>query len=222
MQPDGFRRCWKLFRGVPLSELNPALEKIIPRERNFSSGAVVALEDEPCQSIGVIIHGAVEMQRLQSGGGYVVMEAFSDGESFGEAIVFSERDTYPATIMAVKDSRICFLSREDVLALCGASPTFLTRFISHLSNRILMLNSRVKSLSLPTVRQKVAHFILEQYNLNHTLRIETFLSRAEMALRIGLPRPSLSREMAALKQDGLIDFDRNSITILDLERLEGV
>lgn len=221
MRSDGFHRCWKLFRGVPLSELNPALDKIIARERFFSAGAVVALEDEPCQSIGVIIHGAVEMQRLQTGGGYVVMEAFSDGESFGEAIVFSERDTYPATIMAVKDSQICFLSREDVLALCGASPAFLNRFISHLSNRILMLNSRVKSLSLPTVRQKVANFILEQYSQHHTMRMETSLSRAEMALRIGLPRPSLSREMAILKQEGLIDFDRNTITILDLVRLQG-
>jgi CRP-like cAMP-binding protein len=46
------------------------------------------------------------------------------------------------------------------------------------------------------------------------------VSRREMAEQFGIPRPSLSRELVSMKKDGLIDFDRQTITILDMEALE--
>ena len=37
-----------------------------------------------------------------------------------------------------------------------------------------------------------------------------------------IPRPSLSRELISMKKDGLIDFDRQTITIKDMEALEDI
>jgi CRP-like cAMP-binding protein len=46
------------------------------------------------------------------------------------------------------------------------------------------------------------------------------VSRREMAEQFGIPRPSLSRELISMKHDGLVDFDRKTITIQDMEALE--
>ena len=43
-----------------------------------------------------------------------------------------------------------------------------------------------------------------------------------MAEMLNIPRPSLSRELTNMKEDGLIDFYKNNIKILDLEGLKKV
>jgi DNA-binding transcriptional regulator LsrR (DeoR family) len=41
-----------------------------------------------------------------------------------------------------------------------------------------------------------------------------------MAEKLGLPRPSLSRELIKMKEFGWIDFEGSIIKILDIEKLE--
>ncbi len=41
-----------------------------------------------------------------------------------------------------------------------------------------------------------------------------------MADYLGVPRPSLSREMSNMKKDGIIDYNGNQIMIIDLIKLE--
>ena len=39
---------------------------------------------------------------------------------------------------------------------------------------------------------------------------------------LGVPRPSFSRELINLRDMGLIDFDRKTIKILDIDSLEEI
>lgn len=41
-----------------------------------------------------------------------------------------------------------------------------------------------------------------------------------MAELLNVPRPSLSRELTKMKDDNLIDFDKNQIKIFDIDQLE--
>ena len=78
-----------------------------------------------------------------------------------------------------------------------------------------MLNGKIKSLSYQSLRQKVADYILSEYKRQRKQRVVCRLTRSELADLLGIPRPSLSRELAAMKADRLIDFDRKSILICD-------
>lgn len=48
------------------------------------------------------------------------------------------------------------------------------------------------------------------------------MNKEEIASFIGIPRPSLSRELSKLRDEEIIKFDRNTITILDIEKLEEI
>ncbi len=61
-----------------------------------------------------------------------------------------------------------------------------------LSERILMLNKKIKELSLGTIRQKICHFLLEQYKGKKTFSIKLNLSKQALAEHMGIQRPSLS------------------------------
>ena len=46
------------------------------------------------------------------------------------------------------------------------------------------------------------------------------MNREQLAAYLGTTRPSLSRELSKMKEDGLIDIKKDAIIILDREELE--
>lgn len=94
--------------------------------------------------------------------------------------------------------------------------------MSLLSEKVLILNNKIKSLSLKTVKQKVVDYILQECISQKTNSIKLKGSKEDLALYLGIPRPSLSRELIKLRDEGLIDFDRHFINVTDLENLEEV
>jgi CRP-like cAMP-binding protein len=210
----------KLCQGIPPQTLEQILRKTMLRTCNYRKGDVVAFEEDECTSLGIILSGSVTVQRLLPSGKQVAMDTLQTGDSFGEVIIFSDQQVYPATIVSEEDTKIAFISKEDVLRLCLLSPVFLNNFVSLLSNKILMLNRKIKNLSFSSVRQKTAHYLLEAYRAQQSTRLKFNTSRSDMANQLGIPRPSLSRELAAMQAEGLIEYERGNIHILAIESLE--
>ena len=69
-----------------------------------------------------------------------------------------------------------------------------------------------------SVRGRVARLILEQTAVHGDV-IPRMLTQEEMASRVGTVREVVGRALRGLAADGIIDFDRQTITVLDRARL---
>jgi len=128
----------------------------------------------------------------------------------------------PSTIMALTQVSLLQLPRESVLTLCQMSPPFLENLMRLLSNKVWLLNEKLKLLSYASIRQKITGTLLSLYQEQGSTQLTLGISRQEMADRLGIPRPSLSRELALMKSDGLIDYWKQSVRLLKLEALEEI
>lgn len=209
-----------LFKSINNNEITEALEGIDYEVSNFKKDEIIAIEEEECISIGIILDGIVEIQKTFPSGNIVTLNRFKSGNIFGEAIVFSKKHVYPATIVAVDNSKVMFVHKNDIIRLCSISDKFLGNFMTVLSNRILMLNSKIKILSHETIRKKIANFLLDEYSKQDNKFLEFSYGRKKMAEVLNVPRPSLSRELIKMRDEGIIDFDRNVIKIIDVNLLE--
>jgi CRP-like cAMP-binding protein len=188
--------------------------------KRYERDQIVAFEEDECTAMGVLAGGAIHIQRIFPSGKLITIETFGPGDSFGEALVFSDTGFYPATLVAREETTVVFLPRETIIELCTRSQPFLAAFLRALSNRILLLNRKIKNLSLGTVRQKVANFLLDEQRRQQRDILTLAASRAELADSLGIPRPSLSRELIAMKEAGWIDFDRRTVHIRSRPALE--
>ncbi|MCR2043461.1 Crp/Fnr family transcriptional regulator [Anaerosalibacter massiliensis] len=209
-----------LFKSINNNEITEALKGINYEVSNFKKDEIIAIEEEECISIGIILDGIVEIQKTFPSGNIVTLNRFKSGNIFGEAIVFSKKHVYPATIVAVDNSKVMFVHKNDIIRLCSISDKFLGNFMTVLSNRILMLNSKIKILSHETIRKKIANFLLDEYSKQDNKFLEFSYGRKKMAEVLNVPRPSLSRELIKMRDEGIIDFDRNVIKIIDVNLLE--
>jgi CRP-like cAMP-binding protein len=58
------------------------------------------------------------------------------------------------------------------------------------AQKIVLLNQKVTMLSLQTIRQKLAWYLLNEYKRQKTLTINLESSKVSLAEKIGIPRPS--------------------------------
>ena len=210
----------ELFKEVNDINIETTISELNILTKNYSKDQIVANEGELCNSLGLVIDGVVEVQRIYSSGKQIVLKRLGPGEVFGEAIIFSNKNEYPATIISSSDSAISYLKKEDIIKLCLKDEIILKNFITLLSNKIFVLNRKIKDISFKSMRQKVINFIFEQVKEQNNNTIKLNLSKEQIASLLGVPRPSLSRELMKLRDDGFIEFDRNIIKVLDIELLE--
>lgn len=85
-----------------------------------------------------------------------------------------------------------------------------------------MLNERISNLSQDTIRKKIASYLLLEYKKQKSLTIILPYTRKKMAELLNVPRPSLSRELIKMKEENIIDFNKNEINILDIDILEEI
>jgi CRP-like cAMP-binding protein len=98
----------------------------------------------------------------------------------------------------------------------------MENFLELLSDRLLMLNKKLKMLTMENIRQKIVNFLSDEYKKQKSLNIKVPLSRLEMAEHMGIQRPSLSRELSKMREEGIIEFDKEYIVVKDLATLDSI
>jgi len=210
----------QLFIGLSDENIRNVLKEIKYYIKSYSKGEIIAHEDDECRSLSLVLSGVVEIQRLYLNGKYIVLNRLNEGDVFGEALVFSKARTYPATVISLNESKVLFIDKSDILKILTKEEKVLENFISLLSNKVFILNSKIKSISFKSVRQKVIGYILNEVKEQKSNSIMLKNTKEEIAALLAIPRPSLSRELINLRNLGYIKFDRKKITVLDIESLE--
>ena len=209
-----------LFKGLSDEEIKEIFLHIKYLEVSYDKGQILFQEGDICENIGIVEEGTIKLERIYSNGKGIVLNKLSKGDVFGEALVISSTALYPATVIAKSNCKILFINRKEIIKLCSSNTKILENFITLLSDKVIMLNNKVKSTTLKSVKHKVVNYILDRNEDSESNIIKLEESKEEIAAYLGIPRPSLSRELINLRNEDIIEFDRNTITILDYDSLE--
>lgn len=218
---DALEKC-VLFTDIQLEEAIELINGANPIRKAYKAGDYIALEGEPCNHLSIILEGEIEIHKPFSSGKVVTINHFSAGDVFAESLVFSHKKEYPATVLSTTESSILMIPRDEFILLLTKNGRVLENFAGVLSKRIHMLNDRISDLSLDTARKKIVNILLLEYGRQKSRYIALPYSRKKMAELINIPRPSLSRELIRMKEEGLIDFYKNRFKVIDLKALEAI
>lgn len=190
--------------------------------KKYSKEDIIALEGHPCNSIGLVLDGGVDIKRFLPGDKIILMSSFAKGDLFGEVITFSDINLYPATVVSNSKSEIMFIDKYDFIDFCSNHKDILVSFLNDITNKIVELNKTVKTISFVSIRQKIASFLLDEYSLQKSNFIKMPKTKTKLAETLGIPRPSLSREFINMKNDNLIDYTNDYVKLLDIEKLRNI
>lgn len=209
-----------LFKEIDEARFTFLMQSIHYRVDKVEKDQVIAHEEDDCISIGIILEGKVEVKKIYPSGKSITISQLGQGKIFGEVILFFNKNKYPSTIMASEASTILFMTKDSFSKICHIESSIMVNLLNILSHKILMLNTQLKNLSYESIRQKIANYLMQAYKTQQTDYLILADTRQKMAEILGVPRPSLSRELVKMKEEKIIDFHKNTFKIMDIIALE--
>ena len=210
-----------IFSGLTESELGFLAQRSVPR--HFSTGQTVFSEGEPCVGMYVVESGHVRIFKSSANGREQVLNIEGPGSSVAELPVF-DGGNYPASVSAVDQATLLFVSKADFQALCLAHPQVALKVLRVVGARLRRLVGIIEELSFTTVRHRLAALLvrLGQHGTITAAGTEIVLpaSNQELAAQIGTVRELVSRNLSRLQAEGLIKMDGRSVVIPDLKKLQ--
>ncbi len=179
--------------------------------RRCGKEQVVHLCDETCTRMEIILSGKVSVDRIGEEGQLMVVAEFPRDEILGGNLLFSRNPRYPMTITAKEDTVILSIEKDRLFELFLDRPAFLRVFLEYISDHAVVLGERIKHCVNRTIRESVIQFLEYESRAQGTDWIVLPVSKAALARSIGVQRTSLSRELAKMRREGLIDLDGRRI-----------
>ncbi|HZJ76099.1 MAG TPA: Crp/Fnr family transcriptional regulator [Oscillospiraceae bacterium] len=207
-----FLSSMPLFSGFAEKELAGALGNR-PPIRNFGKNEIIHLQNERAKSMDIILEGGVTVQSIDENGNILSIVNLNEGDMLGCNLIFSNDNEYRMTIIAIENTKIFSMSREQVLKFCQTNEEFLIKFLEILSDKALVLTTKIRSLARKTIREKIMDFLIFESGRQDSKTIKLPISKKELAEKFGVERPSLQRELRKMKDDGLIDYDSKIIEL---------
>lgn len=215
-----------LFNDITQAEIENMFMCLRPLIKEFKKNEIIALEGEEIKSFGILLEGKLMLYKEKFDGSRVLLKPVEPGHLFGEIAAFSEKRIWPAQVQVAKNSTVMFLPPEQITNtctnLCRGHRMLTLNMIKIISKKAINLNKTIEYLSVKSIKQKIAYYILDQYKKNNSKSFMLDMNRNELSDYLNVTRPSLSREMGNMREEGLIDYHRSSIKILDLDKLSSL
>ena len=207
-----------LFYGIKPEDLKPMLSCIGYHIGTFKKGDIVAFEEENIRHIGIIISGAVDMIKEDLWGNKTMLVRVRKDELFGETFVCGSENQSVVTFLVSENAKILFMPFDRVMHSCTMACLFHHRLIENMvsiiANKNRDLMRKVEVVSKRTIREKLLAYLSIQAQLQDSRYFEIPLGRVELAEYLCVDRSALTRELVKMKNEGLIDYDRNCFRML--------
>lgn len=213
-----------LFKGIVEADIHNMIGCLNPRVNVYKKGDTIAMMGEEFIGIGIVIEGEVIVAKDNVAGNRTIMTLLKTGDMFGEMISFSQQKVWIVNVTAQSNSKVLFISPEKLIdrceKLCAGHSQLIQNLLLIMSKKAILLNRKVEYLSIKSIRGKLSAYLLEMQKKSGDAFFELHLNRDELADFFNVARPSISRELGKMKQEGLIDFHKSTFKIIDIERLK--
>lgn len=213
-----------LFDNIEGGELQALFHCLQPRIAEYAKGEFIALVGDAVEGIGILLEGRIEVLKENLLGQSVVVASFGRGQIFGEVAAFSKETTWPSSVRVVENATVMTIRSEHFSGRCQQDCHYHRQLMQNmlhiLAEKALVLNRKVDFLSVKTIRGKIAAMIYETVLAKHATTVTLPYTRETMAKMLNVARPSLSRTLVQMKEEGIIDFNRSEFTVLDEARLQ--
>ena len=207
-----------LFHGIAPEELSAVLSCIGYYIGSYQKGETLAFEEDSIKRVGVVLSGAVDMVKEDVWGSKTMLLRMQKNELFGETFACGEDHTSTVTFIVSENAEILFLPFDRVMHSCTAACGYHHQLIENMVHLIAKKNRdlmrKVEVVTKRTIREKLLAYLSIQMQMQHSRYFEVPLGRAALAEYLCVDRSALTRELAKMKAEGLVDYDRNCFRIL--------
>lgn len=214
-----------LFSAISVERFAGLIRTTRWQDHRYPKGSLILLQGCVYSSLYILIDGTAYAEMSDDEGRCMRVETFAPVEALASAVLFAPKPILPVTVGAQGECRIISFPKEELLRLCMSDKSILEAFLAESGTRIQFLSERLRLTRFATLRQRIADWLVRKAQSSlplqseEDIRIKAEPTFEKIADLMGVARPSLSRELSRMKQEGLIDIEGRNIFIKNVESL---
>lgn len=204
-----------LIKSIKPEEIESYLSEGSCKITQYGKNNIVHFVGEVCSKFEIILSGKVVIERIDESGNLMTIAEFYGGDVLGGNLMFSKNPYYPMTVTSKDATLILEINKDRLFQLFSDNREFLRSYLEYVSDHTVILGDRIKHYVNRTIRESIISYLNYECKKQNSTTIKLSMTKKALAERIGVQRTSLSRELAKMREDGLIEFSPISIILSD-------
>lgn len=212
-----------LFAGMTPEDIEKVLTCSGALMKKYAKNDIIFDQLDKPEYLFVLISGSVAVCKDSISGKRVIVTVIdSPGDIFGEIYLFLPKNEYDFYTLVTQTAEILIVPRAFFTKTCSNECNYHSKLIDNmlgiLSQKAYYLSQKLQILSSGSLRQKIARYLLD--NCDNEGLVKMTMNREVFADYLIVARPSLSREIIKMQDEGLIETRAKNIKIVDVDALE--
>lgn len=193
--------------------------------RSFQAGQTVIWSGDRMEFVGSVVTGIASLTQTMEDGRRQMVGLLLPSDFVGRP----GRQTAAYDVTATTDLVMCCFRKKPFEDMMATTPHIAQRLLEMTLDELDAAREWMLLLGRKTAREKIASLIaiiarreasMQVRQSKKTLTVDLPLTREEMADYLGLTLETVSRQISALKRDGVITLEGNRhVSIPDIDRL---
>ncbi|MEI6277238.1 MAG: Crp/Fnr family transcriptional regulator [Prolixibacteraceae bacterium] len=211
-----------LFRGLTMEELDELFQSVNHQIKQFRSGELLAMAGEDVDKAFLLMQGRLQGEMVDFSGNSLKIEELDPPQMVAAAFLYGPQNKFPVFLSAKSDGRILVIQKKEFTGMLSMEPRVMVNYINIVSGKAQFLSGKITFLSLKTIREKIAYFLLQRMKsgMNNTINIDQ--TQTNLADLFGVTRPSLTRTILEMEKQGILTWSRESILINNMKKLNTI
>ncbi len=207
-----------VFRGLSEEALEDVARRL--QVRTGASGSLLVAQDEPGDSLFIVLSGRVKVALFGDTGREVTLAILRPGEVFGEVSLL-DGSPRSANVIALNDSQVLGLSREAFLSHIRTCPQTALNLMAEMARRLRRADEAIVGLALQDVEKRLSRTLMRlakdegDVTVDGGLLLRRRPTQQELANMVGSSRETVSRTFASLIRRGLMVPKGRTLVLTD-------
>jgi CRP-like cAMP-binding protein len=206
------KKC-PLFTGIEDKDIAAILPCLSATIRQAEKNTFILTVDDSVNYVGLILNGSVHVIKEDFWGRKDILSQLGPAELFAESFSCAHTAHIPVRVLAVEQTELMMIDCRKIIRTCSSACLFHNQLISNMleiiANKNILLMQKIEQLSKRTTREKVLAYLSAEAQKAGKNFFDIPFSRQEMADYLSVDRSAMSSELSKMREDGLIDFERN-------------
>ncbi len=210
-------RTHPLFEGISDKEIQKLLGCLQSYTKTFRKNEYILMEGTPINFIAIVLSGRVLMEQEDREGNSSIFAEITTDHTLGDTFISVDIQNSNVCYKAATNSRLLMIHYENFFSFCANAcnchKTLLYNLISCIASKNRQLTDKLEILSQKNLRDKILTYLMILLRQQNSKTIHSPLNRVEMADYLCVNRSAMTRELAVMRREGILDYEHNTFTL---------
>lgn len=221
-------KLWYLEQINIFRDLGPEdLDRVdkISSMKTLEKGKFIYFPEEPSKVVFLLKSGRVKIGTYSEEGKEITKAILEPGEIFGELAIAGQEKRQDFAQVLDNNVKICAIHKEEMLKILESMPRLNLKITHLIGVRLQKMERRFESLIFKDARDRIVDFIRDLVlnkgkKVGFEYAVKHKLTHQDMANLTATSRQTVTIVLNELREQGILDFDRRSIIVHEMDDLK--